>query len=175
LTSYEHMLIIQLEGVLMARPRHCRRVSCLPERNYFKPRGIPLSALDEVVLTVDEFEAIRLADLEGLYHEQAAEKMDVSRQTFGRILDEGRRKVAEALVKGKALRIEGGDFQVGSMRRFTCYDCQHTWEVPYGTGRPESCPACKSLNIHRSESDRGWARRSGRGGGRCFGQARPKA
>jgi predicted DNA-binding protein (UPF0251 family) len=64
--------------------------------------------LDEVMLGVDEFEAIRLADLEGLYQEVAAERMGVSRQTFGRIVAAGRAKVAEALVKGKALRIEGG-------------------------------------------------------------------
>lgn len=159
----------------MARPKHCRRVSCLPERDYFKPRGIPLSALEEIVLTVDEFESIRLADLEGLYQEQASERMNVSRQTFGRILEGARRKVAEALVKGKALRIEGGDFEVASMRRFTCYECRHSWEIPYGTGRPESCPACRSLDIHRAESDRGWARGNGRGRGRCLGRARSRA
>ena len=86
----------------MARPRNCRRVDSMPESNYFKPRGIPLSALEEVVLTVDEFEAIRLADLESLYQENAAEKMKVSRQTFGRIIDSAHKKVAEALVQGKA-------------------------------------------------------------------------
>jgi len=76
----------------MARPRYCRRVGSIPESNYFKPRGIPLSVLEEVVLTVDEFEAIRLADLEGLYQDRAAEKMNVSRQTFGRIIESGRKK-----------------------------------------------------------------------------------
>ena len=86
----------------MARPRQCRRVGSMPESNYFKPRGIPLSMLEEVLLSVDEFEATRLADLEGLYQEQAAEKMNVSRQTFGRIIDSAHQKVAEALVKGKA-------------------------------------------------------------------------
>ena len=70
----------------MARPKQCRRVGSTPESDYFKPRGIPLSMLEEVVLTVDEFEAIRLADLDGLYQEQAAEKMNISRQTFGRII-----------------------------------------------------------------------------------------
>ena len=89
----------------MARPRNCRRVGCLPGSQYFKPRGIPLSTLEEINLTVDEFEAIRLADLEGLYQDQAAEKMNVSRQTFGRIIDSAHKKVAEALVEGKALKI----------------------------------------------------------------------
>ena len=120
----------------MARPRNCRRVGCMPGSNYFKPRGIPLSALEEVVLSVDEFEAIRLADLEGLYQEQAAERMKVSRQTFGRVVESARRKVAEALVAGKALKIEGGDVEMASMRRFRCDDCRHSWEIPYGTGKP---------------------------------------
>ena len=103
----------------MARPRQCRRVGSMPESNYFNPRGVPLSALEEVILTVDEFEAIRLADLEDLYQEQAAEKMNVSRQTFGRIIESGHKKVADALVKGKALKIEGGEFEMASMRNFS--------------------------------------------------------
>jgi predicted DNA-binding protein (UPF0251 family) len=87
----------------MPRPKRCRRISSTPGSSYFKPRGIPLSELEEVVLSVDEFEAIRLADLEGLYQEPAAEKMSVSRQTFGRIIESAHQKVAEALVRGKAL------------------------------------------------------------------------
>ena len=75
---------------------------------YFKPRGVPLRVLDEVVLGLDEVEALRLADFEGLSHEETGERMQVSRQTVGRILEAGRRKVADALVHGKALRIEGG-------------------------------------------------------------------
>ena len=63
-------------------------------------------ALEEVYLRMDELEAIRLADYEGLYHEEAAAKMQVSRATFGRILEEARRKVAEAIIQGKALHIE---------------------------------------------------------------------
>ncbi len=84
----------------------------LPQTSYYKPRGIPLSALEEVVLTVDEFEAIRLTDLEGLYQADAAEKMSVSRQTLGRILESAHKKIADALVHGKALRIEGGSIEV---------------------------------------------------------------
>jgi len=152
----------------MVRPINCRRVGSMPESNYFKPRGIPLSALEEAVLTVDEFEAIRLADLEGLYQEQAAEKMNVSRQTFGRIIESARKKVAEALVRGKALKIEGGKFEMASMRRFRCYECLHSWERPYGTGRPDGCPSCKSSNIHRAQDDMGCARGLRRGQGRCW-------
>ncbi|MFZ5905797.1 MAG: DUF134 domain-containing protein [Nitrospirota bacterium] len=89
----------------MARPKKCRAVACRPDATYFKPRGIPLVELDEVTLSIDELEAIRLADYEGLYHEDAAVKMKISRQTFGRILNDARRKVAECLLLGKALKI----------------------------------------------------------------------
>jgi uncharacterized protein len=140
----------------MARPRNCRRVGCLPGSQYFKPRGIPLSELEEINLTVDEFEAIRLADFEGLYQDQAAGKMDVSRQTFGRIIASGHKKIAEALVKGKALKIAGGDFNMATMRNFRCYDCQHSWGLPYGTGRPKNCPNCSGSNIYREDADRGF-------------------
>ena len=98
----------------MARPKRCRRISSTPGSRYFKPRGIPLAVLEEVVLSFDEYEAIRLADLESLYQEQAAEQMGVSRQTFGRIIESAHHKVAEALVKGKALKIEGGAVEVAS-------------------------------------------------------------
>jgi predicted DNA-binding protein (UPF0251 family) len=90
----------------MPRPKKCRHIKCQPNSYYFKPRGIPLIDLEEVVLTIDEFEAIRLADHNGLYHHDAASEMRISRATFGRILAQGRRKVAEALICGKALKIE---------------------------------------------------------------------
>ena len=96
----------------MPRPRQCRRVAWLPQVTYYKPVGVPLAMLRQVALTVDELEAIRLAELEGLYQEQAALKMNVSRQTFGRILDSAHTKVADALTHGKALSIEGGPVEV---------------------------------------------------------------
>ena len=96
----------------MPRPRHCRRVGQLPQANYYKPRGIPLSILEEVTLTVDEFEAIRLTDLEGLYQADAAESMNISRQTLGRILESAHKKIADALVNGKALLIKGGPVEL---------------------------------------------------------------
>lgn len=92
----------------MPRPHCLRRVGCAPATTWFKPAGVPLRELDEVTLALDELEALRLADLEGLYQEAGAERMNVSRATFGRIVEAARRKVAEALVHGKALRIEGG-------------------------------------------------------------------
>ena len=82
-------------------------MNCSPNAFYFKPRGIPLVQLDEVSITLDELEAIRLADYKDLYHEEAAREMNISRATFGRILDGARHKVAEAIVNGKALKIEG--------------------------------------------------------------------
>ncbi len=90
----------------MSRPKKNRCVRCKPDATYFKPRGIPLIELEEIVITIDELEAIRLADFEGLYHEDAARKMKISRQTFGRILNGAHRKVAECFIKGNALKIE---------------------------------------------------------------------
>ncbi|MCL5024535.1 MAG: DUF134 domain-containing protein [Nitrospirae bacterium] len=90
----------------MARPKKCRCIKSRPNALYFKPRGIPLTELEEISISLDEFEAIRLADHEGLYHEDSAGKMEISRPTFGRILNGAHRKIAECLVKGKALRIE---------------------------------------------------------------------
>jgi len=148
----------------MPRPFKCRRVCGNPSVNYFKPRGIPVSELKEVNLTIDEFEAIRLADLEGLYQEDAAKKMNISRQTFGNIIESAHKKIADSIVNAKALKIEGGVYTMTGMRRFKCYGCNHEWEIAYGMGRPSECPQCKNTNIHRAETDRGYAR-VGRGGG----------
>jgi len=90
----------------MPRPKKCRSIGCNPRVDYFKPRGIPIFRLEETGLDMDELEALRLADCEGLYHEEAAVKMNVSRATFGRILNNARHKVADAIVNGKALKID---------------------------------------------------------------------
>ena len=92
----------------MPRPCRCRRIRCNPDTNYFKPRGIPLDMLEEVNLALDELEAVRLADLEGLYQEDAAKKMNISRQTFGNIIERAHKKIADVLLHAKALKIEGG-------------------------------------------------------------------
>jgi predicted DNA-binding protein (UPF0251 family)/predicted Fe-Mo cluster-binding NifX family protein len=78
----------------------------------FKPQGIPARLIDEIYLPIEGYEALRLADLEGLRQDEAAAKMKVSRQTFGRILSDARRAVADALIHGLALRIEGGDYRM---------------------------------------------------------------
>jgi predicted DNA-binding protein (UPF0251 family) len=165
------MLIIKIGGGMMSRPWICRRVGREPEAAYFKPRGIPVSRLEEEVLGIDELESLRLADLLGLYQEEAASRMNVSRQTFGRIVESARRKVAGALVNGKALKIEGGEIaMMTDTRKFRCSDCGHAWEIPHGTGRPEGCPSCKSANFHRVEPERGFGRRFRGGRGRGCGR-----
>jgi uncharacterized protein len=100
----------------MARPKICRMVCCEPSVNYFKPRGIPLTELDKVSLAVDELEALRLKDLEAMGQEKAAETMRVSQPTFHWIQQSAHGKVADALVNGKAIRIEGGEYVVKERR-----------------------------------------------------------
>ncbi|MGB0127442.1 MAG: DUF134 domain-containing protein [Rhodocyclaceae bacterium] len=89
----------------MSRPIKCRTVSCDLSAVYFKPQGIPMRALEEIELALDEVEAVRLADLEDLYQADAAQRMGVSRQTFGNIIGRAHKKIATALLQGKALRI----------------------------------------------------------------------
>jgi uncharacterized protein len=153
----------------MARPPCPRRVAGPPTCDYFKPRGVPMTQLEEVALTIDELEALRLADLEGLYHDDAAERMGVSRATFGRIVDAARRKVAEALVRGKALKIGGGAVAWAGLRHFKCGSCLQRWSMPYGTGRPEGCPSCGGDDFRRTDGGpsprRSAAARRDRGGG----------
>jgi len=96
----------------MVRPRLCRRVRFNPNITYFKPRGIPLRELGEVILLVDEFEAVRLKDLEGLEQGECAKKMKISQPTFHRLVLSARKKISEAIVNGKAIRIEGGNYRI---------------------------------------------------------------
>jgi predicted DNA-binding protein (UPF0251 family) len=125
----------------MARPISKRRIlSGLGER-VFKPLGEPFSQLDVVEIPLDGLEAIRLADGEGLYQEEAAARMGVSRATFARVLTAARGAVAEALVQGKALRITGGT-------------------VSEHIDQPWPCP------VHGSGRRRGRGCRCGRRGGR---------
>ena len=135
----------------MARPVKCRQIGFSPDFTFFKPAGVPGKSLDELTFSVDEFEAIRLADLEGLYQEDAAKEMNISRQTLGNILSSAHRKIADAIVNGKIIKIEGGKVEMKGERNFVCEDCSHSWTLPFGTGRPEKCPECESENIHRSD------------------------
>ena len=103
----------------MPRPRMIRRVGFQPDITYFKPAGVRMRLLEESILTVDELEAIRLKDLEEKDQTQAAKNMRISQPTFQRIYESARKKIAEALINGKALRIEGGNYSfIGRGRRF---------------------------------------------------------
>ena len=151
----------------MPRTPKCRRVSYIPEVNYFKPAGIPLRDLEEVVLSVEEAEALRLKDLEGLEQGQGGEKMNVSRPTFQRVLASARKKIAGALLNGKAIRIEGGHFET-TWRRFRCRG-GHEWETENpSTAVPELCPTCNTTEIQLvplaefGQARRGWGRHNRR-------------
>jgi len=159
----------------MPRPTKWRRVAFIPEVTYFKPAGIPLRVLEEVGLTVEEVEAVRLKDQEDLQQEECAERMHVSRPTFHRVLGSARRKIADALINGKAIRIEGGTFALPS-QLFRCRQDGHEWQVPFelvASGRRLVCPRCESPGVlpvppvGPALRDRGWRR--GPGGGRWPG------
>jgi len=130
----------------MPRPRTCRCVRALPATERFHP--CDRKPAGEVVLAVEELEALRLADLERKTQEEAAGGMRISRQTFGRVVESARSKVADALVSGKSILIQGGTYEM-EKREFKCADCEHVWEVPFGTPRPDECPECNSVNLHR--------------------------
>ena len=114
----------------------------MPGVTYFKPRAVPFSIMEEVTLSVEELEALRLAHKEGLYQQEASARMGVSRATFGRVLDLAHRKVTKALVEGCALRIEGGAFcMIGPER---CERCPAKKAVADGETSPcEQCPVNK--------------------------------
>ena len=155
----------------MPRPPKCRRVAFLPNVTYFKPAGISLRALEEVQLSVEEAEAIRLKDLECLEQEEGAERMNISRPTFQRVLASARQKVADALINGKAIRIEGGNFELAASR-FKCLN-SHEWEIPFKVMKstpPQLCPTCNTPSIEPLLSTGsgwkrgGWNRHRGRHG-----------
>ena len=145
----------------MPRPRIPRRVWGEPDVTYFKPAGVMMKQLDQVILTVDEFEAVRLKDYEGMEQVEAAKKMKISQPTFQRLLLSARKKIADAIVNGKAIRIEGGDYKISRVGDFmqgrgrmggsatgpsgecVCTKCGH--KVPHQRGLPcyqIKCPEC---------------------------------
>ena len=132
----------------MGRQPLWRRVDSIPDVTYFKPIGIPLVQLQEVRLSVEEAEAIRLKDLEELEQDECAQRMNISRPTFARVLGSARQKMADALINGKAIRIAGGSFEM-AVRHFRCND-GHEWDVPFETminTPPQFCPKCNTTNI----------------------------
>jgi len=125
----------------MPRPRKKRTVEYVPAETTYKPVGRRLADLPQVWLSYDELEALRLADLEGMYQAEAAARMEVSRSTFQRILSEAHRKVAQALVEGAALVIGRPEEPV---QRWRCPACGHAWAVLHGSGEATApvCPHC---------------------------------
>jgi len=147
----------------MARPRLCRTISAQPDVTYFKPAGIRMFDLEESILTVDEFEAVRLKDLDGLEQEACAKKMGISQPTFHRLVLSARKNIADAIVNGKAIRIEGGNFRMscrGAGRNMlssgfrspadscVCPECGHKEQKERGTPcGSKKCPKCGTLMI----------------------------
>lgn len=122
----------------MPRPKQRRWVSGPPLMQGFKPFGIPRGRLGSVILLMDEYESVRLLDYEGLSQEQAAERMRVSRPTLTRIYEQARKTIAEALVEGKMIRIEGGDVL------FDCewFRCRRCHRLVNGKENHARCKGC---------------------------------
>jgi len=128
------------------KPRKKRDVLYPPGIQYFKPHGIPMNKLNTICVTVDEYEAIRLADYEKLKHEEAAIKMNISRPTFTRLLESAHNKIGDAIINGKAVSIEGGDFNfLGN--RYQCRTCGYSWNIEKSRSPNASCPNCSSFEI----------------------------
>lgn len=122
----------------MARPKKWRRVCSLPKRDEFGPLLAPPVLGHAVDMTVEEFEAIRLIDLEGMTQEECADKMDIARTTVQGIYADARKKIAEFIVQGKKLKIKGGDYELctGSGRRCGGRGCRRHGAA-YGQGESE--------------------------------------
>lgn len=129
----------------MSRPKKERMVHQPPLYTAFKPVGIMGSALQQLALNLDEYEAIRLADYLGMDHAEAAEEMEISRSTFTRLIEEARKKVSQFLIEGKQLYIEGGNIHFrGNVIR--CLDCGHMFNTGFENDLIK-CPACGSTNL----------------------------
>lgn len=143
----------------MARPTKWRRIEHVPVIPYFVPSEEDVDEIPENTLLLEELEAIRLKDLEGLDQSECAERMGVSRPTFQRILLAAREKVADSLVNGKMIRIEGGYFTL-NICPAKCLDCNHEWTERYENAKAilngdYKCPVCGSSNVVCVQRDRG--------------------
>ena len=165
----------------MSKPKKDRRVESPPRVVYFKPQGIPMVQLEQETLTVDEYEAIRLVDKDGLDQQAAAKRMGISRATCARIVESAHKKVAEALTEGKAIRIEGGNV-VLKQNRYRCLSCGTLWEGDLTEEQTAAtCPECHSDQVIDFARQAGWQPggawkrgpggpgrgRRGTGGGQC--------
>lgn len=129
----------------MRGPYRKRRVQRPPQFSNFKPSGIPRKYLDSIELTVDEFEAIRLADYLQKDHAEAAEMMQISRPTFTRLIQQARRKLATAIIEGMELVIIGGNIDF-EHTLYRCNDCGEVIQESPDT-IDEDCPGCGSKNV----------------------------
>ncbi len=134
----------------MPRPQKCRRVAFIPGVTYFKPAGIPMRSLEEIRLSLEEAEALRLKELEGMEQEPASERMNVSRPTFQRVLTSAHRKVADALLNGRAIRIAGGNYEMVS-HRFRCRR-GHEWDAPFELAADDLTALCPTCNTPGTRS-----------------------
>lgn len=128
----------------MARPKRLRRLAFSPPAHSFHPANEERCLIQEeiIVLSMDEFEALRLADLECNSQEEAAKKMGISRATFGRIVESGRSKVAKALVYGHRLEITGGAFMFGRGKHLQCPRCRRRQLRDIGEREHVECRRC---------------------------------
>ncbi|MCK4982739.1 MAG: DUF134 domain-containing protein [Victivallaceae bacterium] len=157
----------------MPRPFKNRKINGLFNSDCYKPNGIPLSMLTSIELSVDELEALRLADLENMYQDAAAEKMGVSRQTFGNIIKSARKKVADAIINGKALKIISRGLSYSDSIR-CCRNCGVIWRK--AVEKQAACPSCESTNSDIPDeafaANNFFRRGCGQGGGQGRGQGR---
>jgi len=129
----------------MPNRRRYRHIKMPPPMEGYKPFGVPMRELESVVMSVEEYEALRLADYEDLTHEEAAVRMKISRPTFTRLYDKARKNVAKAFAEGKAILIRGGTFIAGDYW-YRCNDCHET----IVSAKPEEhCDKCQSEKIVR--------------------------
>lgn len=143
----------------MARPTKWRKIENVPAVSYFAPSKEERPELAENILKLEELEAVRLKDLVGLEQGECAERMEISRPTFQRILLSAREKIADSLVNGKALHIEGGNF-TQNICRVRCLNCGKEWteslEHLESVGQEHYvCPACGSKTLTCGRSCRG--------------------
>ncbi len=136
----------------MGRPHRIRYVERFPDFTYFKPHSDTFKKGFEVILTVAEFEAMRLKHHKGKTQMECAEMMNISQPTFSRILDLAHKKITEALIHGKAIRIAGGSIGIKKLfLGYGCLNCMNEWEDKQASEinkESAACPACKSKNLY---------------------------
>lgn len=131
----------------MPRPEKMRRIWYQPHITEFKPAGVPWRMVEKNVLSLDQVEALRLADMERMSQEEAARQMGISRATFGRIIASARKKVADALINGKGITYSGGNYQVQA-GWFYCRSCGFRWRGGYQPGML-TCRTCGDTGVER--------------------------